>query len=106
MPKPRTAGELKAIFGEDDLLNWLNALELNVPDAPSKAECLLAPQATSFQLQGSRTGLWLTVKTHDGETLTLAMNPVFTKRLVELLHQAGKSYGWLDEEVKITFPIA
>jgi hypothetical protein len=105
MAKLRTAAEMQTIFGEDDLLRWVETLERNIPDAPSKAKCLLAPQVVSFQLMGAKTGLWLTLKTHDGETLTVALNPVVAKKLVDLFRQAGKSYGWLDEDVKITFPI-
>lgn len=106
MANLRTAAEMQTIFGEDDLAHWLEMFEINIPDTPAKAECLLAPQTVAFQLQGARTGLWLTLKTHDGKVSTVAINPLIAKKLADLIRQAGETYGWLDADGKITFPVA
>lgn len=97
--KPETA------FDEMDLTEWAVRYDTNIPDAPSKVECLTAPEVLSFQALGRKLGLIVTMKLNNGQTITVSLNPVIAKYLADAIESGGENHGWMNRDHHITFPI-
>lgn len=105
MQPPRTAQELNAVFGEDDLATWQTIFEANIPDPPTPAECMTAPQVLSLELMSRKLGPIIRMKLHNGDTTTIALNPVVAKYLADALLESGELHAWMNADHKLTFPM-
>lgn len=97
MPKP--------IFTEEHIALWEKDLD-EVPPSPTELEWPSFADITAFKGGALTTGAVMRLKTRDGQTIDLRMNPVAAREIAHWLFHAGQQAGWLDERMNVISPLA
>jgi hypothetical protein len=98
-------GKTTQAFTKADLDRWVSIGAAQKPDAPTITACLTAPEVSSFNSKVLNTGMVVSLKLDNGQTVTVKINPVVALQLLNNIIDCGKGGSWLDANARITIPV-